>query len=135
MTTTSHSRTGWAGWGVFAAVIMIVSGAFSVLQGLVALIGPNAYFVAARGSLFLFDVTGWGWWNLIIGALLILSGIALLAGQMWARVVAIILASLSAFGQLMLIPVQPWWALAIIAVDVLVIYAVTAHGRELASAD
>jgi len=129
--STAIGRTGWAGWGVFAAVILIVSGVFSGLQGLVALIGPDAYFAVVDGSLFLFDVQGWGWWNLIIGVLLLLTGLALLAGQTWARVVAIILAVLSAVGQLMLISVQPWWALAIIAVDVLVIYALTVHGREL----
>jgi len=129
--STATERTGWAGWGVFAAVILIVSGVFSGLQGLVALIGPDAYFAVVDGSLFLFDVQGWGWWNLIIGVLLLLTGLALLAGQTWARVVAIILAVLSAVGQLMLISVQPWWALAIIAVDVLVIYALTVHGREL----
>jgi uncharacterized membrane protein len=116
---------------VFAAVILIISGVFSGLQGLVALIGPDAYFAVANGSLFLFDVQGWGWWNLIIGVLLLLTGIALLSGQTWARVVAIILAALSAVGQLMLISVSPFWALAIIAVDILVIYALTAHGREL----
>lgn len=129
--STDNARTGWAGWGVFAGVVLLVSGVFGALQGLVALIGPDAYFAVVEGSLFLFDVQGWGWWNLIIGVLLILTGLALLAGQTWARVVAIILAALSAIGQLMLISVQPWWALAIIAVDILVIYALTVHGREL----
>ncbi|MBD3942992.1 hypothetical protein IF188_14955 [Microbacterium sp. NEAU-LLC] len=135
MSSTASGRTGWAGWGVFAGVILLISGVFGGLQGLVAIVGPDAYFAVVDGSLFLFDVQGWGWWNLIIGVLLILTGIALLAGQTWARVVAIILAALSAIGQLMLIPTQPFWALAIIAVDILVIYALTAHGRELAIQD
>ncbi|MBW9094867.1 hypothetical protein JNB62_14335 [Microbacterium jejuense] len=135
MSSTTSGRTGWAGWGVFAGVILLISGVFGGLQGLVAIVGPDAYFAVVDGSLFLFDVQGWGWWNLIVGVLLILTGIALLAGQTWARVVAIILAALSAIGQLMLIPTQPFWALAIIAVDILVIYALTAHGRELTIED
>jgi len=125
--------TKWVGWGRFAGVILLVSGIFSFLQGLVALIGPNTYYVVSSGTLFIFNVNGWGWWNLIIGILLVLTAVALFAGQMWARVIAIILAILSAIGQMLLIPAQPWWALIVIAIDVLVIYALTAHGQELAA--
>jgi hypothetical protein len=46
-------------------------------------------------------------------------------------VVAIVLAILSAIGQMLLIPAQPWWALIVIAIDVLVIYSLTTHGDEL----
>lgn len=124
-------QTGWVGWAVFAGVFLILSGAFSFMHGLVALLAPDPYFVTSGGALFILDLTGWGWWSLIIGVLLMLTGVFLFTGAMWARVVAIILASLSAIAQLLLIPVQPWWALIIIAVDILVIYALTAHGREL----
>ena len=124
-------QTGWTGWVVFAGVILMVAGIFSVVQALVALIGPDAYYVLAGGSLFLLDVAGWGWWNLIIGALLIVVALALFAGQTWARVVAIVLAVLSAVGQLLLIAAQPWWSLVMIAMDVLIIYALIVHGGEL----
>ena len=128
---STPKTTGWTGWVVFAGVILLTSGIFSVVQALVALIGPDAYYVVAGGSLFLFDVAGWGWWNLIIGALLIIVGVALFAGQTWARVVAVVLAILSAVGQLLLIAAQPWWSLIIISIDVLIIYALIVHGREL----
>ncbi|MGC5171383.1 DUF7144 family membrane protein [Micromonospora sp. DT81.3] len=128
---TTVTRTGWVGWGIFAGVILLVSGFFSVIQGIVALVGPDTYFALAGGSLFLFDVQGWGWWNIILGALLVLTGAALLAGQTWARVIAVILAVLSAVIQLLLIPAQPWWSFIVIAIDVLIIYALTVHGREM----
>ncbi|GAA3914333.1 DUF7144 family membrane protein [Microbacterium invictum] len=123
--------SGWVGWAVFAGVILIISGAFSLVQGLIGLIGPNEYFVIAGGSLWLLDLTGWAWWNLIIGAFLVLVALALFAGQTWARVVAVILAILSAVGQMIQITAQPWWALIVIAVDILVVYALTVHGHEL----
>jgi len=126
------ARTGWIGWIGFAGIIIILNGAFSAIQGLVAVIGPGAYYVLENGSLWVLDITGWGWWNLILGLLLVLTGIALLTGATWARVVAIIIAGLSAIGQLLLVPAQPWWSLIVIAIDVLVIYAVSAHGREVA---
>ncbi|WP_382303951.1 hypothetical protein [Herbiconiux sp. UC225_62] len=128
---TDVKVTGWVGWGLFAAVILVVSGFFGIIQGLAALIGPDTYYAVGGGSLLLFDVQGWGWWTLIIGALMVVIGAALFAGQTWARVVAIILAVLSALVQMFLLPAQPWWALIVIAVDLLIIYALTAHGREL----
>ena len=123
--------TGWVGWGIFAAVILLVSGLFTGIQAIAALIGPNDYFVVTEESLLLLNVNGWGWWNLVVAILLLLTSFALFAGQTWARVVAIILCVVSAVGQLMLLPAQPWWSVIIIAVDILVIYALTAHGREL----
>jgi hypothetical protein len=126
-----RKASGWVGWVGFAGFILILNGAFSVIQGIVALIGSNYYYVVTNGSLILLDLTGWGWWNLIIGVVLVLTGLALFTGATWARIVAVIAASLSAIGQLLLVPAQPWWALIVIAIDVLVIYAVTAHGRDL----
>ena len=128
--TTSHG----VGWGRFAGVILFLSGAFTLSQGLVALFKPDTYFVLVGEQLFLLDVQGWAWWNIIIGALLILTAGALAYGATWARVVAIILASLSAITQLFLIPEQPFWAIAIILVDILIIFALTVHGHELKDA-
>jgi hypothetical protein len=123
--------SGWVGWAIFAGVILLVSGVFSVMQGLIALIGPDTYYAVSDGSLWLLDLAGWGWWNLIVGLLLMLTAVALFAGQMWGRMVAVILAILSATGQLMLLSAQPWWSAIIIAIDVLAIYALTVHGAEL----
>ncbi|HEY9308262.1 MAG TPA: hypothetical protein VIP82_10715 [Microbacterium sp.] len=131
MTDTNTATTGWAGWGVFAAVVLIVTGAIDAFHGLQALIGPDtAYFVGDAG-LFSIDVQGWGWWHLIAGVLLILVGIALLGGAKWARITAIVLVAINAIGQLSLIAAQPWLSLAVLALDVIVIYALTVHGREI----
>jgi hypothetical protein len=131
---TSVNQTGWVGWGRFAAIILLLSGLFGAIQGFVAILAPDPYFVVSSGELFALDVSGWGWWNLVVGILLILTAIALFTGATWARVVAVVLAIISAVSQLLLLPAQPWWAMIIIAVDVLVIYALTAHGRELREA-
>ena len=132
---STAERTGWTGWVVFAGVILVTNGFFNILQGIMAVIGPDTYYAAGAGSLWLLDVNGWGWWNIIIGALIALTGAALLGGQTWARVVAVILAVLSAIGHMILLPAQPWWSLIVIAIDVLVIYAITVHGREMRDMD
>ncbi|MEJ1088746.1 hypothetical protein WDU99_10495 [Microbacterium sp. Mu-80] len=131
MSNNDTAVTGWVGWGVFAATILLIAGFLDALHGLQALIGPDTAYFLADSGLFAIDVQGWGWWHLISGLLLILAGFALLAGATWARVVAIILVSLNAIGQLTLMAAQPWLSITVLILDVFVIYALTVHGREL----
>ena len=128
---TDTTVTGWTGWGVFASVLLLIAGIFDLIFGIAAIIGPNTTVVVSDAGLFAVDVAAWGWWHIISGVLLILTSFFLYRGATWARVVAIILVILNAVGQLTLIDVQPWWSLAILAVDILVLYALTVHGREL----
>ncbi|WP_314505985.1 hypothetical protein [uncultured Microbacterium sp.] len=130
MTDTTVTR--WTGWGVFAGVLLMIAGFLDLFFGIAAVIGPDTAYVASpEGPLFILDIAGWGWWHIISGALLIVTALALFSGATWARVVAIILVALNAVGQFALLPTQPWLSLAILAVDVLIIYALTVHGREL----
>jgi len=123
--------TGWTGWGVFASVLLLIAGIFDLIFGIAAIIGPNTTVVVSDSGLFAVDVAAWGWWHIISGLALVVTSFFLYRGATWARVVAIILVILNAVGQLTLIDVQPWWSLAILAVDILVLYALTVHGREL----
>lgn len=131
MSSNDTAVTGWVGWGVFAAIVLLIAGFIDVLHGLQALIGPDTAYFLAESGLFSIDVQGWGWWHLISGLLLILGGFALLAGATWARVVAIILVIINAIGQLTLVAAQPWLSITVLVLDILVIYALTVHGREL----
>lgn len=127
-------RTEWAGWVRFAAIIILVSGIFSAIQGLAAVIGPDTYYAVVEGDLFVLNVAGWGWVNLILGALLIVTAFGLFSEAGWARVTAIVLAVLSAIVQMLLVPVQPWWSFIVIAIDITIIYAVVVRGQELRGA-
>lgn len=131
MSNNDTTVTGWVGWGVFAAIVLLIGGFIDLFHGLQALIGPDTAYFLAESGLFSIDVQGWGWWHLISGLLLLLVGFALLAGATWARVVAIILVSLNAIGQLTLMAAQPWLSITVLVLDILVIYALTVHGREL----
>lgn len=126
--------TGWAGWGYFAASILLIAGIFDVVQGFTAILAPDSAYFVLDGALLVLDIQGWGWWTLIIGAALVVTALFLFRGATWARVVAIVLAGLSALGHLFTIPAQPWWSLIVIALDVIIIYALTVHGRELKAA-
>jgi hypothetical protein len=122
---------GWAvGFIVFAAVMMMMTGAFQALAGLVAIF-ENEFYVATRNYLFQFDATSWGWIHLIVGVIVALAGFALLSGATWARVVGITLAVLSAIANFLFIPYYPFWSLLIIALDVFVIWALAVHGGKV----
>lgn len=127
MTGTS----GWTGWVVFAGIMMLMVGAFHVIQGIVALVQDTYYLVGQQGLVVSVDYTTWGWVHTILGIVVILAGLALLAGQLWARIVAVILAFGSALVNIAFLAAYPVWSLAMIAIDVLVIWAVTVHGNEL----
>ena len=130
-------RTGrsgwWTGWVVFAGIMMILLGAFNVIDVLVALFKDDYYLVGPRGLAVNVDFTAWGWVMLIMGIVAILAGFGVMAGRMWARIVGITLASLNAIVQLGFIAAFPLWSIIIITCDVLVIWALTAHGKEVAA--
>jgi hypothetical protein len=126
-----QATSGWAvGVILFAAIMMIMVGIFQALQGLVAIF-ENEFYVATRNYLFQFDATTWGWIHLLLGVLVALAGWGLLSGRTWARVVAITLAVLSAIANFLFIPYYPFWSLLIIALNIFVIWALVAHGREV----
>jgi hypothetical protein len=123
--------SGWAiGLITFAGVLMIMSGAFQAFTGLVAVF-ENEFYVATRNYLLQFDATSWGWIHLLLGLVVVGAGFAVLAGQTWGRVVGIILAVVSALANFAFIPYYPFWSMTIIALDVFIIWALAAHGRDI----
>ena len=127
----SRDPSGWAvGFTVFAAVMMLMVGVWQALAGLIAIF-ENEFYVATRNYLLQFDATSWGWIHLLVGLLVLFAGFAVLAGQTWGRVIGIILAVLSALTNFAFIPYYPFWSMAIIALDVFIIWALAAHGRDI----
>lgn len=126
-------RSGAAvGFTMFAAFMMILIGSFHVIAGLAAIIDDQFYAVTQEWVLQ-FDVTTWGWIHLIAGIVVLIAGLSLFTGAVWARTVGVILATLSAIANFAWLPYYPFWSLAIIAIDIFVIWALTVHGRDIAS--
>jgi hypothetical protein len=123
--------TAWTGWVVFAGFMMIMLGFFQAIEGLVAIFDDGYYHVRPNGLVVHVDYTSWGWTHLLLGVVIFASGLGVLAGNMAARIVGVLLAGLSALVNLLFIEAYPIWSIIIITVDVLVIYALTVHGREL----
>ena len=120
--------SGWAVGGVvFAAVIMILIGVFQAFAGLAAIV-EDEMWVVGPNYVYDLDVTTWGWIHLALGVLVALSGISLFSGRVWAGVVAVTLAALSAVANFFFIAYDPWWATLQIALAVWVIWSLTRPG-------
>jgi hypothetical protein len=130
--TTEASGTA-VGLTMFAAIMMMLIGAFQAMQGLVALFNDN-FYVVGQEYIFTFDLTTWGWVHLLFGVLVAVAGWFVLRGQVWARTVGVIAASLSALVNFAWLPYYPLWSLAIITLDVFVIWALTVHVGDVTGA-
>lgn len=123
--------TGWVGWIIFAGVAMIVLGAFQVIEGLVAVFQRGFYRVSPSGLIVHVNYDAWGWTHFGLGVLIFCVGFGILAAQTWARVIGIALAVISAIVNLAFIAAYPVWGIIIIALDVIVIYALAMHWGEM----
>jgi hypothetical protein len=132
MSRAGTTFTGWVGWVWFAGIMLITIGLFDIFQGIVALINDD-FAVLVEDGVLVVDLTTWGWVHIIIGAVLVLAGAGVLSGSVWGRSLGVIVAILNALAQLTIMPAYPIWALIIIALDVIVIYALVVHGREAAA--
>jgi hypothetical protein len=130
--STEHAREqqvsgGALGGVIFAACILTLIGAFQIIAGLTAIIDDEFYVVLPNYT-FNLDTTAWGWIHLLLGLLVLLTGLGLFRRQAWAGVTAIFLASLSALVNFFFIPYFPLWAILVIALDVWVIWSLTRPG-------
>ncbi len=116
------------GWLRFGGVVMTVVGGFAVIEGFVALFSPT-YFVAVNQTVLALDFTGWGWIHLILGALVLATGLSLLgSAPPWARVVGIVLVAINAIVQMAFLSAYPIWSILLIALDMVVLYALVVTG-------
>jgi hypothetical protein len=118
---------GWAGWVMFAGLLVILLGAFHVVEGLVALLRGTG----TAHALVLSDATAWGWVHVALGLVAFLVGVGLLAGRPVARVLGVGLALVSAVVNLAFDRAFPVGAAIVVVLDVVTVYAITVHGGEL----
>jgi hypothetical protein len=119
-----------SGWITFAGVVIIMVAILNIIDGIAA-ISRSAFFTD-NARYVVSDLRTWGWVVLALGALQMLVGFGIWAGNQLARWAGIAVVSLNAIAQLMFMPAYPFWSLTIFAVDILVLYALAAHGREVA---
>lgn len=126
-----HEGSVWAAWILFAGVIMVLDGMFSIVAGLIGLFNPG-FFVVTRDQLMI-DVgfTAWGWLHLLVGVVVVAAGLGLGTGRAWARGVGVVAALVQAVSHIAFLAAYPTWSLLVIALDVVVIFALVVHGEAL----
>ena len=123
----SREREGY-GLIVFAAVLLLVLGCFNLIDGIAAVARSHVFIANAH---YVFgDLRTWGWIALILGALQLLAGLGVLAGNQLARWFAVAVVALNAIGQMFFIPAYPFWSLLIIALDVVALWGLCAYGSR-----
>jgi hypothetical protein len=124
--------TTWTGWVGFAAIMMAFIGAITFFEGLIAVIRDN-YYVVTRQQVFLFDVSTWGWIMLLWGILLFCAALGLAAKSGWARWFTIVVLLINLLSQLSWLGNSgyPLWSLTIVALEIVVLYALTVRWHEV----
>jgi len=129
------SRGSWAGWVVFAGMLMLVIGTLDFFQGLIAVI-RGSYYVLTPQQIIVFNVTTWGWITLLWGIVIALAGLGLLSGAGWARWFTIVVGLLNLIVQLGFLGSSqyPLWALAVLTLTIIVLYALIVRWDDMAEA-
>ncbi len=127
----SESTKGILAFGItrFAGVVLILVSIFQILQGIAA-VAKDKVFARTPNYSFEFDLTTWGWVHLILGLVGLATGIGILMAKTWGRVLGILIAGLSTVSSFMFVPYDPFWSLTVIALDVVVIWALCTQIAE-----
>ena len=124
MSRSSYDTSPAGSWGsAFAGVMLLVVGVCQFLQGLVAVINGNTFYVTTPQYIFQFNVAAWGWIHLIVGLVVAVAGYFIFTGNVVARGFGIFFAGVQAIVNFMWLPNYPLWSMVIIAIDVLIIWS------------
>ena len=120
----------WVGWIAFAAAIMVLLGSLHIFQGFVALF-RDTYAIVLDEGVITVDHTAWGIVHILGGLIILAAGFGVLQGKIWARTVGVIMAMISAILNVAMMEAFPIWSLTMVALDIVIILALTVHGREI----
>jgi hypothetical protein len=104
-------------------------GIFEFFQGLAAVVNDDFFVVTSRYAYDL-DTTGWGWIHMIIGVVVFAAGLGIFSGATWARAVGITVAVITAVANFFYIPYYPVWSVLIIALCIIVIWALASYRAD-----
>ena len=126
--STDYAEPRGLGMVWFAAIMLLVVGAFNVIDGIAAIANANVF--VANAHYVIGDLRAWGWVVLSLGVLQLLAGGGVMMGNQVARWFGVAVIGLNLIGQLFFIPAYPFWSLTIIAIDVFALYALCAYGSR-----
>lgn len=120
-----------SGWVVFCGVAISLAALANLIFGITLLVKDD-WVVITPEALIRFDLTTVGVVYLISAALLVFVAMGVFNGDLWARIVGIVVASVNLLAQMSFMSVYPTWSWLVIIIDGLVIYGLSVHGDEVA---
>jgi hypothetical protein len=123
-----HAEGRGLGLVYFAAIVLLVLGFFNMIYGIAAI--ANSHVFTANAHYVIGDLRAWGWVTLILSVLQLVAAGGILAGNQLARWFAVAVVGLNAIDMMFFVPAYPFWALMIIAVDVVALYGLCAYGSR-----
>lgn len=120
----------WSGWVAFAGMILFIIGCITVVQGLVAVMKHTVYVLPSAGLLVSTSYQTWGWSLVVWGIIMTLAGGGLFSGNEGARWFAMFVVAINLIGQFIWFPAYPLWSIVVIALDVVVLFALTVRWHE-----
>jgi len=132
METRADYSTAWTGWIGFAAIMAMIIGSIDFFEGLIAVIRKE-YYALTPNQIIVFNMTTWGWIMILWGIVLFCVGLGLAAKAGWARWFAIVLIGLNLLAQLGWLGASkyPLWTLTVLALQITVLFALTARWRQV----
>ena len=128
--TSQNDSPSGVGWVTFAAVMLGLAGVWNSIDGILAISSSRVY--TGHSTLVFSNLNTWGWIVLILGIVQLIAAGSLVAGSEFARWFGITSAGLNAIGQLLFVPVYPFWAISMFTVDLLIIYGLAVYaGKRL----
>ena len=129
VTYAAEERRGQGvGWVLFAGIMLMVAATLNVIWGIAAV--ANSHFFIANASFILSGLNTWGWVAIGFGALEAFAALSIWRGGGFGRWFGIAVAGLAIPIAMMSIPAYPFWALTLVAIDVLIIYGLAAYGGK-----
>jgi hypothetical protein len=123
-----HADGRGAGMVVFASILLFVIGFFNMIYGIAAI--ANSHVFVAGAHYVIGDLRAWGWVTLILSVLQLVAAGGILMGNQLARWFAVAVVGINAIEMMFFIPAYPFWALVIIAADVVALWGLCAYGSR-----
>ena len=121
------------GWMIFAGIVLSVAGVMRIFDAIWCFRYHGVLPENLEDAIFGHSLATYGWIDLIVAVVLIVAGFGVYNRNQAARWTGVVAGAIAAISAIWWMPYYPVWSLTYIALGVLVIYGLVAHGGGYAT--